>query len=47
MTRKAKNSHPEGSVYELLAYTLQLLSYPNYLDMTELGNMQYMVVNNG
>jgi len=40
MTKETKNNgHPEGGIYELFAYTLKLLAYPNNSHMNELCDM--------
>ena len=40
MIKETKNNgHPEGGIYELLAYTPKLLAYPNNSHMNELAEI--------
>ncbi|MCD6192119.1 MAG: hypothetical protein J7L26_01455 [Candidatus Aminicenantes bacterium] len=41
MTKETKNNgYPEGGIYELFAYTLKLLAYPNNSHMNELAEIR-------
>lgn len=45
MTKEAKNNgHPEGGIYELVAYIPKLSAYPNISDMNELSAIAGMEV---